>query len=126
MPDVNINKNLILTDYGRNKILSNVSEKDFDGYNLSYICLGNKLNKGYNNTIDTMGNIVNKIMLNPEDIEIKDKTCSISFEVDSTSDIYEIGLYDSDDNLFAYISNICIKKMNTFFNFFFNNFQFCL
>ena len=109
-------KTLILTDYGRKRVLENVANVDsgtISGFNLTHVCFGNKLSSGYDTSIDSMGNIVSTIELTKDNVMQIDNTFYIKVEIESTFDIREIGVYETDGNfryLFAYLSGIELKK----------------
>ena len=109
-------KTLILTDYGRKRVLENVANVDsgtISGFNLTHVCFGNKLSSGYDTSIDSMGNIVSTIELTKDNVMQIDNTFYIKVDIESTFDIREIGVYETDGNfryLFAYLSGIELKK----------------
>ncbi len=109
-------KTLILTDYGRKRVLENVANINsgtISGFNLTHACFGNKLSSGYDTSIDKMGNIISTIELTEDNIMQVDNTFYIKVDIESTFDIREIGVYETDGNfryLFAYLSGIELKK----------------
>ena len=109
-------KTLILTDYGRKRVLENVANihsGTISGFNLTHVCFGNKLNPGYDTSISEMGNTVSAIELTEDNIMQINNTFYIQIDIESTFDIREIGIYETDGNfryLFAYLSGIELKK----------------
>ena len=109
-------KTLILTDYGRKRVLENVANihsGTISGFNLTHVCFGNKLNPGYDTSISEMGNTVSAIELTEDNIMQINNTLYIQIDIESTFDIREIGIYETDGNfryLFAYLSGIELKK----------------
>lgn len=109
-------KTLILTDYGRKRVLENVANihsGTVSGFNLTHVCFGNKLSSGYDTSISEMGNIVSTVELTEDNIMQVDNTFYIRIDIESTFDIREIGIYETDGNfryLFAYLSGIELKK----------------
>ena len=109
-------KTLILTDYGRKRVLENVANihsGTISGFNLTHVCFGNKLNPGYDTSISEMGNTVSAIELTEDNIMQINNTFYIQIDIESTFDIREIGIYETDGNfryLFAYLSDIELKK----------------
>ena len=80
-------KTLILTDYGRKRVLENVANihsGTISGFNLTHVCFGNKLNPGYDTSISEMGNTVSAIELTEENIMQINNTFYIQIDIEST------------------------------------------
>lgn len=119
-------KDFILTDYGRLRVLENVSGvrplalKDFlgegydPGYKLTHVCLGDRLIDTYDTSVTRMNHVVDTLPIKEENISKKNETFVIKVElVENKYDIREIGVYETigaRTHLFAYLSGINLKK----------------
>lgn len=108
-----ISKTLILTDYGRKRVLENITETgEAAGYNLTHICFGNKLNTIYDTSITSVGHIIAEVPITTDNMKIDGNKYTITVDLDYDKNIYEIGIYEtvgSFRHLFAYIGGIELK-----------------
>lgn len=115
---------LILTDYGRHRILESITgtrHPDLQvygqvapvGFNLTHLCLSDTSNTDANTATDKLGHVIASIPLTDDVISQDGDTLIIIVDIDSKYNIREIGLfetYNGSEHLFAYISGINIRK----------------
>lgn len=110
---------LILTNYGRERILQRIAEGiEFDGFNFTSIILGDKLNNSYTPAISDVGNKTVKFEISDENVTQNKNTVTIetNLDLDGEFTIQEIGLYETIENkdyLFAYASGFSMIKGKT-------------
>ena len=122
MPDVEqkISKKLILTDYGRKRVLENITPKGYSSapFRLTHVCFGNKLNVSYDTSISDVGRIAKRVDITNDNIIVKDGVCEIVIDVDGNEgNITEIGVYETlvsggnISNLFAYVGGLQVQEV---------------
>lgn len=106
-------KTLILTDYGRHRVMQSLSDNEQKGFNITHLCFGSSYRTNYDTSITSMGPIVYTVELTPENKFQIDNTFFVQVELESSFDIREIGLFETvgpNRYLFAYLSGLELKK----------------
>lgn len=107
---------LILTNYGRTRVLQRISEgENFDTFKFSSIGIGDKLTNNYTSDITELNNKVLSYEISDENVRLSGSTAIIETDLDITGEvaIQEIGLYEKISNeskLFAYASGFSVIK----------------
>lgn len=107
---------LILTDYGRDRVLQRVAQDtSFEPFNLTEVVIGNRLNNAYNSSIMAMGSEIQSFSISNDNISIVDNVCYIRCELDLEGEVtlQEIGVFETINNsrrLFAYASGFSMVK----------------
>lgn len=107
---------LILTNYGRSRILQRISEgENFTTFNFTSIGIGDKLSTSYTSDISELNNKVLSYDISDDNVRLSGNTAIIETDLDITGEvaIQEIGLYEKDGNsskLFAYASGFSVIK----------------
>ena len=69
---------LILTDYGRDRVLQRVAQDtSFKPFNLTEVVIGNRLNNAYNSSITAMGSEIQSFSISNDNISVVDNVCYI-------------------------------------------------
>lgn len=122
-------KTLVLTDFGRHRVLEHITGKahpeitrrvgihNIEGYNLTHVVFGDyHYTDGYGTDVTEVGHPTATVELKESNISMVNNTFVISAELESRSDIREIGVYETINGkryLFAYIACIMIKRPPT-------------
>lgn len=107
---------LILTDYGRDRVLQRVAQDtSFEPFNLTEVVIGNRLNNAYNSSITAMGSEIQSFSISNDNISVVDNVCYIRCELDLEGEVtlQEIGVFEtinSSRRLFAYASGFSMVK----------------
>lgn len=107
---------LILTDYGRDRVLQRVAQDtSFEPFNLTEVVIGNRLNNAYNSSITAMGSEIQSFSISNDNISVVDNVCYIRCELDLEGEVtlQEIGVFETINNsrrLFAYASGFSMVK----------------
>lgn len=107
---------LILTAYGRKRILQRIAEgENFSSFNFTQIAVGDKQNQLYSANITELGNETASFPIADENVYLDNNTATIKTELDFSGNVIvqEIGLYENsgaDRSLFAYASGFSLVK----------------